>query len=119
MYIHIFVICTEMTVSIEESVTTVQDNVSAVIHMRYVYIYVAVPRQGSMSAASANAVLSGHCNIFVGRQPTCMNASHCPEREIIGHVTFQRPHAWLFSVRGKEAGRLSGSFRRYLALFLG
>ena len=33
----------------------------------YMYVYVAVPRQGSMSAASANAVLSGHCNIFVGR----------------------------------------------------
>ena len=48
----------------------------------------------------------------VPKQPTCMNASHCPEREIIGHVTFQRPHTWLFSVRGKEAGRLSGSFRR-------
>ena len=30
-------------------------------------VYVAVPRQGSMSAASANAVLSGHCNRFVGR----------------------------------------------------
>ena len=38
MYIHIFVICTVMTVSIEESVTTVQDNVSAVIHMRYILI---------------------------------------------------------------------------------
>ena len=23
-------------------------------------------------------------------------------------MTFQRPHTWLFSVRGKEAGRLSG-----------
>ena len=29
-------------------------------------IYVAVPRQDSMSAAGANAVLSGHCNRFVG-----------------------------------------------------
>ena len=38
----------------------------------------------------------------VPKQPTCMNASHCPEREIIGHVTFQRPHAWLFSVPGKK-----------------
>ena len=28
-------LCTVMTVSIEESVTTVQDNVSVVIHMRY------------------------------------------------------------------------------------
>ena len=34
---------------------------------KLMYVYVAVPRQGSMSAASANAVLSGHCNIFVGR----------------------------------------------------
>ena len=28
-------LCTVMTVSIEESVTTVKDNVSVVIHMRY------------------------------------------------------------------------------------
>ena len=27
----------------------------------------------------------------VPKQPTCMNASHCPEREIIGHVTFPTP----------------------------
>ena len=32
----------------------------------YVYIYVAVPRQNSTSAAGTNAVLSGHCNRFVG-----------------------------------------------------
>ena len=38
----------------------------------------------------------------VPKQPTCKNASHCPEREIIGHVTFQRPHTCLFSVRGKK-----------------
>jgi hypothetical protein len=30
------------------------------------YVYVAVPRQDSMSPVRANAVLSGHCNIFVG-----------------------------------------------------
>ena len=30
------------------------------------HIYVAAPRQDSMSAASANAVLSGCCNRFVG-----------------------------------------------------
>ena len=77
------------------------------------------------TACSAHAALSGHCT-YRARvvESTCVRrmASHCPEREIIGHVTFQRPHcthAWLFSVRGKEAGRLSGSFRRYLALFLG
>ena len=27
----------------------------------------------------------------VPKQPTCMNTSHCPEREIIGHVTFPTP----------------------------
>ena len=36
------------------------------IHTVYMYIYVAVPRQDSMSAAGANAVLSGHCKRFVG-----------------------------------------------------
>ena len=30
------------------------------------YIYVAMPRQDSMSATGANVVLSGHCNRFVG-----------------------------------------------------
>ena len=30
------------------------------------YIYVAVPRQDSMSPARTNAVLSGYCNRFVG-----------------------------------------------------
>ena len=29
-------------------------------------VYVAVPRQDSMSPVRVNAVLSGHCNIFVG-----------------------------------------------------
>ena len=33
----------------------------------YMYIYVAVPRQDSMSATGTNAVLSGHCNRFVGQ----------------------------------------------------
>ena len=32
----------------------------------YIHVYVAVPRQESMSPVRANAVLSGHCNIFVG-----------------------------------------------------
>ena len=32
----------------------------------FVYVYVAVPRQDSMSPVRANAALSGHCNIFVG-----------------------------------------------------
>ena len=32
----------------------------------YIYMYVAVPRQDSMSTAGAHAVLSGHCNRFVG-----------------------------------------------------
>ena len=32
----------------------------------YMYVSVAVPRQDSMSPARANAVLSGHCNRFVG-----------------------------------------------------
>ena len=30
------------------------------------YVSVAVPRQDSMSPARAHAVLSGHCNRFVG-----------------------------------------------------
>ena len=32
----------------------------------YMYIYVAVPRQDSMSACGTHAVLSGHCNRYVG-----------------------------------------------------
>ena len=38
------------------------------VYLQYItlYIYVAAPRQDSMSAASVNAVLSGCCNRFVG-----------------------------------------------------
>ena len=36
------------------------------VHTCHLHIYVAVPRQDSMSAAGAHAVLSGHCNRFVG-----------------------------------------------------
>ena len=36
------------------------------MQMHVLYIYVAVPRQDSMSTAGTNAVLSGHCNRFVG-----------------------------------------------------
>ena len=32
----------------------------------YLYVSVAVPKQDSMSPARVNAVLSGHCNRFVG-----------------------------------------------------
>ena len=38
----ILLICIEMTVSIEESVTTAQGNVSAVIHMRSIFLNVLV-----------------------------------------------------------------------------
>ena len=36
------------------------------VHNIYMHVLVAIPRQDSMSAASANAVLSGYCNILVG-----------------------------------------------------
>ena len=52
----------------------------------------------------------------VPKRPTCMNASHCPEREIIGHVTFQRPHTWLFSLcAGKKSPVLFVGISRFFS----
>ena len=61
--LHVLMLCECMLFA---GVTTYVHVANIVVKFFANILYVAAPRQGSMSAASANAVLSGCCNRFVG-----------------------------------------------------
>ena len=66
----------------------------------YIRTYDTLLLNTSASCAQTDESVLGTATdlLDVPKRPTCMNASHCPEREIIGHVTFQRPHTRGFSL---------------------
>ena len=64
MYIHSYTM--EKPPSWEQTVGIAAVYATDFQHYMCMYIVVTVPRQDSMSPVRANAVLAGHCNLFVG-----------------------------------------------------